>query len=89
MDSGDSTRFTFWLSSGVRVPHRVPILIMQAHIKAIIQCENSNRTEFDSILFLKDNNIDFIKQQIIKVANVDSNCDILDLEVQYLFKNWI
>jgi ribosomal protein L21 len=57
---------------------------MQAHIKATLKCKNNEKISFDSILLLEANNLVYIKQQIIKAANVDSNCDILDLEVQYL-----
>ena len=71
--------------SGVQIPHRVPILIMQAHIKATINCKNTEQFLFDSLFFLESNNLDYIKEQIIKVANVNSNCDILNLEIQYLF----
>jgi hypothetical protein len=62
---------------------------MQAHIKATINCENTDQFLFDSLFFLESNNLDYIKEQIIKVANVNSNCDILDLEVQYLFNNYV
>lgn len=58
---------------------------MQAHVKANLKCEDKVQLAFDSILSLENSNLDYIKEQIIKVANVDSNCDILDLEVQYLF----
>lgn len=85
MDSGDSTRFTFWFSSGVRVPHRVPILIMNAHIKAIIKCKNNKEFPFDSVVVIKEDDLSSIKNKIAENAGVSNACEVSNVEVQYLF----